>query len=164
MENVKEGCKSRALGLHLRIPVHEVDQIQWLPGWRRAPLDEVARTLEAWAADDSWIIDGFGPWPVIDRRLGRADTIVYVDFPLRTHLWWAAKRQVVSFVRRRAWGGQSAPPLPASACWHARMPALVPSDRNVLAIGLLTVKRRSDPKNHTLSFAIGPPCVKSVSL
>ncbi|HYV21832.1 MAG TPA: flagellar protein FlaR [Candidatus Bathyarchaeia archaeon] len=101
---------ARALGLHLRIPVHEVDQIQWLPGWRRAPLDEVARTLEAWAADDSWIIDGFGPWPVIDRRMGRADTIVYVDFPLRTHLWWAAKRQVVSFVRRRAWGGQSAPP------------------------------------------------------
>jgi adenylate kinase family enzyme len=101
---------ARALGQHLGIPVHEVDDIQWLPGWRRAPLDEVAHTLDAWAADDRWIIDGFGPWPVIDRRMTRADTIVYVDLPLRTHLWWAAKRQFVSLVRRRAWAGQSAPP------------------------------------------------------
>lgn len=101
---------ARALGKHLGISVHEVDEVQWLPGWRRAPLDEVAHTLEAWAAEDSWVIDGFGPWPVIDRRMGHADTIVYVDFPFRTHLWWAAKRQVVSLVQRRAWGGQSAPP------------------------------------------------------
>jgi adenylate kinase family enzyme len=103
---------ARALGQHLGIPVHEVDEVQWLPGWRRAPLDEVAHTLDAWTADDHWIIDGFGPWPVIDRRMTRADTIVYVDFPFRTHLWWAAKRQFVSLVRRRAWGGQSAPPSP----------------------------------------------------
>ena len=48
--------------------------------------------------------------PVHDRRMGRADTIVYVDLPFRTHLWWAAKRQVVSFVQRRAGAGQTAPP------------------------------------------------------
>ncbi|MDP9274946.1 MAG: flagellar protein FlaR [Chloroflexota bacterium] len=101
---------ARALGRHLGIPVHEVDEVQWLPGWRRAPLDEVAPVLEGWAADDSWVIDGFGPWPVIDRRMGRADTIVFVDLPFRTHLWWAAKRQVASLVRQRAWAGQSAPP------------------------------------------------------
>jgi hypothetical protein len=40
----------------------------------------------------------------------RADTIVYIDFPFRTHLWWAAKRQVVSVIRRRAWAGQRAAP------------------------------------------------------
>jgi adenylate kinase family enzyme len=101
---------ARTLGRHLGIPVHEVDEVQWLPGWRRAPLDEVAHTLEAWAANDSWIIDGFGPWPVIDRRMERADTIVYVDLPFSTHLWGAAKRQVVSLIRRSAWAGQSTPP------------------------------------------------------
>jgi adenylate kinase family enzyme len=68
-----------ALGQHLDIPVHEVDEVLWLADWRRAPLDEVAQTLEGWAAEDSWIIDGFGPWPVADRRMGRADTIIYVD-------------------------------------------------------------------------------------
>lgn len=101
---------ARTLGTHLRIPVYEVDAVQWLPSWRRAPLDEVAHTLEAWAAEERWIIDGFGPWPVIDRRMGRADTIVYVDLPFRTHLWWAAKRQVVSLLQRRAWAGQDAAP------------------------------------------------------
>jgi adenylate kinase family enzyme len=101
---------ARALGNHLVIPVREVDQVQWLPGWRRAPLDEVVPILESWAASDSWVIDGFGPWPVIDRRMGRADTIVYVDLPFHTHLLWAAKRQIVSLVRRRAWAGQTAPP------------------------------------------------------
>jgi adenylate kinase family enzyme len=101
---------ARALGRRLGLPVREVDEVQWLAGWRRAPVDEVAQTLEGWAAEDSWIIDGFGPWPVIDRRMARADTIVYVDLPLRTHFWWAAKRQVVSLVRRRAWAGQTAAP------------------------------------------------------
>lgn len=75
-----------------------------------APLDEVAHTRESWAAEDSWIIDGFGPCPVTDQRMGRADTIVYVDLPFRTHLWWATKRQIASVIRRRAWAGQSAPP------------------------------------------------------
>src|SRR2546427_641422 len=59
---------------------------------------------------DSWIIDGFGPWPVIDRRMERADTIVYIDLPFRTHLWWAAKRQVASRLAGRAWAGQTAAP------------------------------------------------------
>src|SRR2546426_7381630 len=101
---------ARELGRHLSLPVYEVDEFQWLSGWRRAPLDAVAQTLEGWAAEDVWVIDGFGPWPVIDRRMARADTIVYVDFPFRTHLWWATKRQFVSLVRHRAWAGQSAPP------------------------------------------------------
>jgi len=101
---------ARTLGRHLGIPVYEVDEVQWLASWRRASLDEVAHTLDGWAAEESWIIDGFGPWPLIDRRMARADTIVYVDLPLRTHLWWAAKRQVVSLVRRRAWAGQTTAP------------------------------------------------------
>jgi adenylate kinase family enzyme len=56
-----ESTFARALGHHLGIPVHEVDEVQGLAGWRRAPLDEVAVTLDAWAAEDSWVIDGFGP-------------------------------------------------------------------------------------------------------
>jgi adenylate kinase family enzyme len=100
----------RALGRRLRLPVYEVDTVQWRPGWQRAPLDETARILDGWADDDEWIIDGFGPMPVIERRMDRADTIVYVDFPFAIHLWWSAKRQIMSRLRGQAWAGQLLPP------------------------------------------------------
>lgn len=83
-----------ALGGRLGLPVHEVDPVQFRPDWSRTPLDEVERILDGWIASDAWIVDGFGPWPAIKRRLDAADTIVWVDFPLRTHLWWTAKRQL----------------------------------------------------------------------
>jgi adenylate kinase family enzyme len=100
----------RTLGERLGLPVHEVDTVQWLPGWQRAPLAETARVLDGWAAGERWIIDGFGPFPTIERRLDRADTIVYVDFPFAWHLWWSAKRQAMSRIRGRAWAGQTRPP------------------------------------------------------
>jgi adenylate kinase family enzyme len=100
----------RALGERLGLPVYEVDAVQWLPGWQRAPLDETSRILDGWAADETWIIDGFGPMPVIERRLDRADTIVFIDFPFARHLWWSAKRQLASRVRGQAWAGQRRPP------------------------------------------------------
>jgi adenylate kinase family enzyme len=76
-----------ALGDRLGIPVYEVDTVQHLAGWRPAPLDETVRILDGWASAQTWIIDGLGPLPTIDRRLGRADTIIYIDFPFAWHLW-----------------------------------------------------------------------------
>ena len=55
---------SRILSERLRLPLYEVDAVQWLPGWTRAPLDVIAATLDAWAAESEWIIDGFGPLPL----------------------------------------------------------------------------------------------------
>jgi adenylate kinase family enzyme len=97
----------RTLGARLGIPVHEVDPVQFRPDWSRAPVAEVERVLDGWLVDDTWIIDGFGPWPAIERRLAAADTIVWVDFRLRTHLWWTAKRQL--FWRKTA-DGRRCPP------------------------------------------------------
>jgi adenylate kinase family enzyme len=101
---------ARALGSRLGLPVLEVDRVQWWPGWERAPLEETVLELERWAAGDAWIIDGFGPLPVIDRRFDRADTIIHVDYAFARHLWWSAKRQVASRLRREAWAGQARPP------------------------------------------------------
>jgi adenylate kinase family enzyme len=101
---------SQALAERLGLPLCEVDRIQWLPNWRAAPQDETTVILNEWATRDAWIIDGFGPMPVIERRLDRADTIVHVDFPFWRHLWWSAKRQLASRLRRTAWGGQERAP------------------------------------------------------
>src|SRR5258708_8574520 len=40
---------------------------------------------------------------------------------------------------------------------HAASPASVPSETTVLAIGLLTVNKRSDPQNHSSPLPNGPP-------
>ena len=101
---------SRALGERLGIPVHEVDIVQWRTGWERAPLDETATILNGWVAEEAWIIDGFGPLPVLDRRFDRADTIVHVDHGFSQHLWWAAKREVATRLRGTSWGGRRLPP------------------------------------------------------
>jgi adenylate kinase family enzyme len=93
---------SRLLGDCLGLPVHHVDSIQYRPGWQRTPDAECDRELDGLASSASWIIDGFGSDDAIERRLTAADTVVFVDFPLPVHYWWACKRQWQSRRRQRA--------------------------------------------------------------
>jgi adenylate kinase family enzyme len=86
---------SRAISELRQLPVHEVDQIQWQqPGWVAVPEKAVRERLETVLDQPRWIIDGWGPWDTIVRRLTEADTIVVVDMPLWRHYLWATKRAV----------------------------------------------------------------------
>ncbi len=76
------------------LPFFSVDQIQWLPGWVQADECVVARKLDDVATAERWIVDGWGPWSSLERRLVAADTIIFVDFPLWMHFWLAAERQI----------------------------------------------------------------------
>jgi adenylate kinase family enzyme len=84
---------ARALSDHLHAPHHEVDAVVFREDWTRAPVSEVARTLDAWLDDDAWVIDGLGPRACVERRLDAADTVVWIDLPLRTHLARALRRR-----------------------------------------------------------------------
>src|SRR5262245_3150637 len=85
---------ARKLGAALAIPVHEIDLLQWKPGWVPASAEEIVQTHDRWLASPAWIIDGWGSWEAIAARFDLADTIIVVDFPLILHYWWAIKRQV----------------------------------------------------------------------
>jgi hypothetical protein len=89
---------ARRLGRRLGLPVHVVDDVQWQAGWKPAPMEVVSAAHDAWLANPKWIIDGWGPWELIERRLHEADTIVIVDFPLRVHYRWALQRQVLAAI------------------------------------------------------------------
>ena len=93
---------ARILGDALDLPVHHVDSIQFQPGWGRTPRDECDAALDTLARGERWIIDGFGGDEVIARRLRAADTVVFVDFALAMHYWWACKRQWQSRLAPRA--------------------------------------------------------------
>ncbi len=96
---------SRVAGL----PYYPVDYIQWRPGWVMMPEAEFHIRHEALIAQERWIIDGLGPWRDIERRFDAADTIIFVDFPLWRHLYWATKRQVRSVFFGRADGPEGCP-------------------------------------------------------
>ena len=100
------------------------------PGWEQAPLDGTTVILDCWTAEDAWIIDGFGPLPVIERRPDCSDTIVHVDYRFSRHLWWSTKRQVASRLRGKAWDGKRLPPksvllLQSLRRLHAMRPQLL---------------------------------------
>lgn len=91
---------ARRLGRALDLPVHVVDDVQWLPGWERAPLDRVAEVHARWLAAPRWVIDGWGAWDLIEARFRAADTVVFVDLPLARHYWWALKRHAKAIAGR----------------------------------------------------------------
>jgi hypothetical protein len=87
---------ARRLGRKLGLPVHVVDDVQWQAGWKPAPPQVVSAAHDSWLGEPKWIIDGWGPWELIERRFREADTIVIIDFPLRVHYRWALQRQLLS--------------------------------------------------------------------
>lgn len=97
---------ARELSQRLKIPCHSVDQVQFEPGWVRADLEKVDRWHAEILQHESWIIDGWGSWELIEARLTACDTILLIDFPLETHLEWATKRSQLS----RAGQQPDAPP------------------------------------------------------
>ncbi len=52
----------------------------------------------------AWIIEGFGCVKSTWERFSAADTLVYIDLPLRTHYLWVTKRFVKGlFVNPEGW-------------------------------------------------------------
>ena len=115
---------ARDLGMRLDLPVYEVDQVQWRPGWVSTPLEEIAAVYQKWLAEPSWIIDGWGDWNALRERFDRADTIVMVDLPIWLHYWWASKRQVLSCLGKSgSWPPQGCSAWPVTwrlfkLMWH----------------------------------------------
>jgi adenylate kinase family enzyme len=71
-----------ALGRRLDLPVFHIDQLNWQPGWVESSKDEIRAKLAAITATDRWLIDGtYGG--TLKERLSRADTVVYLDYPIR---------------------------------------------------------------------------------
>lgn len=87
---------SRQLGRLHGVPVTHVDSIQFVAGMHIRPHSETIKILEDLQARDLWLIDGFGPLDIIEKRFKQADRIVFVDLPLWRHYWWCTKRQIKS--------------------------------------------------------------------
>src|SRR5262249_42838078 len=66
-------------------------------GGDKVPHDEYLKIHADLLAHDAWIIDGFGCVKSAWERFSAADTLVYVDLPLTTHVGWVTKRLIKGF-------------------------------------------------------------------
>jgi hypothetical protein len=87
------GKTTLALELAERLAVAhvELDALFWGPGWTPVPTDEFRRRVTDALAGPAWVADG-GYQVARDITWSRADTIVWLDYPLRVILRrWAGR-------------------------------------------------------------------------
>jgi len=80
---------ARELARRLELPYVELDAIHWgNPNWSEPTAEEFrTRVREAMdAVPDGWVIDGNYEWKLDDLVIGAAETIVWLDLPLRPKL------------------------------------------------------------------------------
>ncbi|MEO7814392.1 MAG: AAA family ATPase [Sphingomicrobium sp.] len=90
---------ARTLARQLDLPLFHIDQLNWKSGWIEGTKAELRDKLRAIVATERWLIDGnYGG--TLDERLPRADTIVYLDYPIGLCLWRLGRR--IATARGRA--------------------------------------------------------------
>jgi adenylate kinase family enzyme len=96
----------RALAERLGVPFVELDSLVHGPGWVETSDDELRRRVEPILAGDGWVVDG-----TYQRKLGwlvpdAAETIVWLDLPVRVWLPRLVRRTARRWWRREElWNG-----------------------------------------------------------
>jgi adenylate kinase family enzyme len=93
------------LAAALTAPFVELDALAWRPNWQPAPDEEFTRQILAATAGDRWVVAGNYNKHTMSTAWPRADTVIWLDFPLALVLWRIVRR---SWVRSRSkellWG------------------------------------------------------------
>jgi adenylate kinase family enzyme len=89
-----------ALAAKLQAPHVELDALHWEPNWTMAELHVFRRRVASHIAADRWVIDG-NYSKVRDLVWGRADTVVWLDYPFAVTFARLLRRTFA-----RVWSGQ----------------------------------------------------------
>ncbi len=96
---------ARAISARLAIPHAELDALNWGPNWTEAPREVFRQRVSEAVEGDTWVVDGNYSktrdivWP-------RADTAVWLDFPLWVILWRLLRRTIVrTLTQQELWSG-----------------------------------------------------------
>jgi adenylate kinase family enzyme len=83
---------AQQLGEKLGIDVYHLDRFYWEPGWKEATMEDFRSRQEEVVGKASWIIEG-NYSNTYDIRATEADTIIYLELPLRVCLFRVMKRR-----------------------------------------------------------------------
>jgi adenylate kinase family enzyme len=92
---------ARKLGEALNITVYHLDAFYWKPGWVEASLEEFSKAQQEIVSQPQWIIEG-NYNTTFEIRAEHADTIIYLELPLRVCLYRVVKRWLMNIGRTRA--------------------------------------------------------------
>lgn len=82
----------------------ELDALNWRPHWQEAPVEEFRASVEKALTGDQWVVDG-NYSKARDIIWVRADTIVWLDYPLYLILWRLTRRSFQrTITRENLWG------------------------------------------------------------
>jgi adenylate kinase family enzyme len=85
---------SRKLGSIFDLPVIHLDRYYWNPNWVPTSDEEWDQRVEALSRQERWIMDG-NYSRTLDIRIGRADTIIFLDMPTLLCIYRVIKRRVM---------------------------------------------------------------------
>lgn len=90
----------RELAARLGVPFVELDALVYGPGWVETPDEELRARVEPLLAGEGWVVDG-----TYQRKLGTlvldaADTVVWLDLPIRVWLRRLVRRTIRRMARR----------------------------------------------------------------
>jgi adenylate kinase family enzyme len=91
---------SRQLARRLDLPLIHLDREFWRPGWVEPSGAEWDRRTQELVEGERWLIDG-NYSNSLERRLERADTVVWLDFPRLFCLGQVLRRVRVQYGRTR---------------------------------------------------------------
>lgn len=92
------------LAARLGVPHVELDALFWGPNWTPPDDDDFRAIVRCEGSADGWVIDG-NYSRFLPITLERADTVVWLDLPLRTCLWRVVIRTVHrARTRENLWG------------------------------------------------------------
>jgi adenylate kinase family enzyme len=83
----------RALARQLDAPFIELDSFNHLPDWKERPVEQFRELVDRTVQMDCWVIDG-NYAKVRDLVWARADTIIWLDYPLAVTLSRVTKRTI----------------------------------------------------------------------
>jgi adenylate kinase family enzyme len=79
------------LAERLGLPLFHMDRLAWKPGWIDSTTDELRGRLAPIVGGERWLIEGNYGSTLADR-LPRADTVVYLQYPVLLCLWRIVRR------------------------------------------------------------------------
>jgi adenylate kinase family enzyme len=91
---------ARTLALHTGLPLVQADPIVYPDGRTARPESEWQPELNGHADRDAWVIDAM-KLSLLEHRVQRADTVVFVDVPRRSCFLGVAQRDGLTALRNR---------------------------------------------------------------